>query len=187
MERQDRERRKEEERLMREKQREEERTRREQRREMERREKFLQKEYLRVSEEPTSVPCSLSSIETVDNFLLCFPVLHSLHIYLKAEKRRQKEELRKEKEAVRRKAALEKATARRIARESMELIEDEQLELMELAAARKGLSSIVSLDHDTLQGLESLRGRLAIGPLWKFFFNAHEAKKLYFSECSLLY
>jgi len=48
MERQDRERRKEEERLMREKQREEERSRREQRREMERREKFLLKEHLRV-------------------------------------------------------------------------------------------------------------------------------------------
>ena len=48
MERQDRDRRKEEERLMREKQREEERSRREQRREMERREKFLQKECLRV-------------------------------------------------------------------------------------------------------------------------------------------
>lgn len=49
MERQDRERRKEEERLMRERQREEERTKREQRREMERREKFLIKENLRVS------------------------------------------------------------------------------------------------------------------------------------------
>lgn len=59
---------------------------------------------------------------------------------------------------MRRKAAIEKATARRIARESMELIEDEQLELMELAAANKGLSSILSLDHDTLQNLESFRG-----------------------------
>lgn len=49
MERQDRERRKEEERLMRERQREEERTKREQRREIERREKFLMKENLRVS------------------------------------------------------------------------------------------------------------------------------------------
>lgn len=48
MERQDRERRKEEERLLREKQREEERSKREQRREMERREKFLLKEHLRV-------------------------------------------------------------------------------------------------------------------------------------------
>lgn len=59
---------------------------------------------------------------------------------------------------MRRKAAIEKATARRIARESMELIEDEQLELMELAAANKGLPSILSLDHDTLQNLESFRG-----------------------------
>lgn len=63
---------------------------------------------------------------------------------------------------MRRKAAIEKATARRIARESMELIEDEQLELMEIAAANKGLSSIVSLDHDTLQNLELFRG-------WHFF------------------
>lgn len=80
---------------------------------------------------------------------------------LKAEKRRLKEELRKEREAVRRKAAIEKATARKIARESMELIEDEQLELMEMAASRKGLSSIISLDHDTMQSLESFRSRLA--------------------------
>lgn len=49
MERQDRERKKEEERLMRERQREEERLKREQRREIERREKYLMKEHLRVS------------------------------------------------------------------------------------------------------------------------------------------
>lgn len=49
MERQDRERRKEEERLMRERQREEERSKKEQKRENERREKFLQKENIRVS------------------------------------------------------------------------------------------------------------------------------------------
>lgn len=79
-------------------------------------------------------------------------------ILKKAEKRRQKEELRKEKEAERRKAALEKAVARRIAKESMELIEDEQLELMELAVASKGLSSIINLDLDTLQNLDMFRG-----------------------------
>lgn len=77
---------------------------------------------------------------------------------IKAEKRKQKEEIRKEKEAERRKAALEKANARRIAKESTELIEDEQLELMELAAASKGLSSIIHIDLDTLQNLESFRG-----------------------------
>ena len=48
MERHDRERRKEEERLMRERQREVERLQREQKREIERREKILQKESLRV-------------------------------------------------------------------------------------------------------------------------------------------
>lgn len=81
-------------------------------------------------------------------FLLCF----------QAERRKQKEERRREKEAARQKAAIERATARRIAKESMELIEDERLELMELAAASKGLPSIVSLDYDTLQNLESFRG-----------------------------
>ena len=87
-------------------------------------------------------------------------------VILKAEKRKQKEELRKEREAVRRKAAIEKATARKIARESMELIEDEQLELMELAVASKGLSSMINLDHDTLQNIESFRGRHSIEKYW---------------------
>lgn len=40
----------------------------------------------------------------------------------------------------------------------MELIEDEQLELMELAVASKGLSSIINLDLDTLQNLDMFRG-----------------------------
>lgn len=71
---------------------------------------------------------------------------------------RQKEELRREKEAARLKAANERATARRLAREYMELIEDERLELMELAASSKGLPSIFSLDSDTLQQLDSFRG-----------------------------
>ena len=94
-----------------------------------------------------------------------FPFPPSL-VILKAEKRRQKEELRKEREAVRRKAAIEKATARRIARESMELIEDEQLELMELAVASKGLSSMIHLDHDTLQNIESFRGWHSVENFW---------------------
>lgn len=42
----------------------------------------------------------------------------------------------------------------------MELIEDERLELMELATSSKGLPSIVSLDYDTLQNLELYRGGL---------------------------
>lgn len=53
---------------------------------------------------------------------------------------------------------MERAAARRIAKESLELIEDERLELMELAASSKGLPSIVSLDYDTLQSLETFRG-----------------------------
>jgi hypothetical protein len=79
---------------------------------------------------------------------------------VQAEKQRQKEELRKEKEAARQKAANERATARRIAREYMELVEDERLESMELAAQNKGLPSMLYLDSDTLQQLDSFRGML---------------------------
>lgn len=75
-----------------------------------------------------------------------------------AEKRKQKEELRREKEAARIKAANERAIARRMAKESTELIEDERLELMELAAEKKGLLSILHLDYETLQNLESFGG-----------------------------
>lgn len=77
---------------------------------------------------------------------------------LQAERRKQKEERRREKEAARQKAAMERATARKIAKESMELIEDERLELMELAASSKGLPTILSLDYHTLQNLEAFRG-----------------------------
>ena len=58
----------------------------------------------------------------------------------------------------RQKAANERATARRIAREYMELVEDERLELMELAAQSKGLPSMLCLDSDTLQQVEAFRG-----------------------------
>lgn len=81
---------------------------------------------------------------------------------LKAEKNKQKEEIRREKEAIRRKIAVEKATARRIAKEAMDLIEDEQLELMDLAASSKGLSSVIQLDHETLQNLDLYRGMLSL-------------------------
>lgn len=93
--------------------------------------------------------------------------------YAQAEKLRQKEELRREKEAARQKAANERATARRIARESMELMEDERLELLELASRSKGLPSMVSLDSDTLQQLDSFRGT----------FHIHESMLLYCVHC----
>ncbi|KAD3068752.1 hypothetical protein R6Q59_017222 [Mikania micrantha] len=83
---------------------------------------------------------------------------------LKVERRRQKEEIRKEKEAIKVKAAIEKAAARKLAKESMELIEDERLELLEFAASHKGLSSIVSLDYETLQNLDSFRDLLCVFP-----------------------
>ena len=62
MEKQDRERRKDEERMVREKQRQQERFEREERRENERREKFLQKESLKVSFEELMVQISTSYI-----------------------------------------------------------------------------------------------------------------------------
>ncbi|KAK6919642.1 WHIM2 domain [Dillenia turbinata] len=83
---------------------------------------------------------------------------------IRAEKLRRREELRRGKEAARLKAANERATARRIAKESMELIEDERLELMELAASSKGFLSILSLDSETLQNLELFRDKLSTFP-----------------------
>ncbi|XP_061341547.1 homeobox-DDT domain protein RLT1 isoform X2 [Gastrolobium bilobum] len=146
LEKQDNLRRKNEERLRKEMERQD----RERRKEEER----LMRE--RQREEERSKREQRREIERREKFLL--------KEHLRAEKKRQKEELRKEKESERRKAALEKATARRIAKESMELIEDEQLELMELAAASKGLSSIIHIDLDTLQNLESFRDSLCVFP-----------------------
>lgn len=71
---------------------------------------------------------------------------------------RLKEEMRREKEAARLKAANNRAAARRLAKESVELVEDERLELMELAALSKGLPSILALDLETLQNLDLLKG-----------------------------
>lgn len=71
---------------------------------------------------------------------------------------RAKEEMRREKEAARLKAANERAAARRIAKESLELIDDERLELMELAASSHGFPSILALDNEALQNLELHRG-----------------------------
>lgn len=71
---------------------------------------------------------------------------------------RLKEEMRREKEAARLKAANNRAAARRMAKESMELVEDERLELMELAALSRGLPSILALDSETLQNLDLLKG-----------------------------
>ncbi|XP_059282469.1 homeobox-DDT domain protein RLT2 [Lycium ferocissimum] len=79
---------------------------------------------------------------------------------IKAEKMRLREEMRREKEVARLKAANVRATARRIAKESTELIDDERLELMELAASKKGLPSTLSLDSETLQNLEAFRDML---------------------------
>jgi actin-related protein len=170
MERNERERRKEEERLMRERIKEEERLQREQRREVERREKFLQRENERVSLENSAqllfFGIFLLILLRLSNF--CGKSSESENYLfvdmLKAEKKKQKDEIRREKDAIRRKLAIEKATARRIAKESMDLIEDEQLELMELAAISKGLPSVLQLDHDTLQNLEVYRDSLSTFP-----------------------
>lgn len=66
---------------------------------------------------------------------------------------RLREEMRREKEAARLRAAHVRANARRIAKESVELIDDEHLELMELAASSRGLPSISALDSEALQNL----------------------------------
>ncbi|KAL8267692.1 hypothetical protein R6Q59_001490 [Mikania micrantha] len=79
---------------------------------------------------------------------------------IRAEKLRLREDMRREKEAARLKAANDRAAARRIAKESLELIDDERLELMEIAAKTKGLPSIMSLDSDTLENIELLRDML---------------------------
>lgn len=68
--------------------------------------------------------------------------------------------MRKEREAARQKAATERATARKIAKEYMELIEDERLELMELAAHAKGFPTMLALDTETLNDLDSFRNLL---------------------------
>lgn len=83
---------------------------------------------------------------------------------LKVERRRQLEEVRREREAARQKITMERAALRRIAKESLELIEDERLELMELATSSKGLPTIVSLDYESLQNLESFRDQLCTFP-----------------------
>ncbi|CAA0816207.1 Homeodomain-like transcriptional regulator [Striga hermonthica] len=80
--------------------------------------------------------------------------------YIRAEKMRLKEERRREKEAARLKAANNRAAARKIAKEPTELVEDERLELMELATLSKGLPSILALDSETLENLDLFKDKL---------------------------
>lgn len=75
-----------------------------------------------------------------------------------------KEDLRREKEAARQRAANERATAWKLARESMDLINDEWLELMEAAASAKGRSSIFLLYSEALQELESYKDTMGKFP-----------------------
>ena len=86
-----------------------------------------------------------------------------------AERMRQKDELRKEKEAARLKAANERAIARKLAKESMELIEDERLELMELATLGKGPPSTLSVSFEIVQNLYIFRGRLFLDTSFAIF------------------
>ncbi|MCO5562423.1 hypothetical protein L7F22_016051 [Adiantum nelumboides] len=123
------EREKEVEKLLREKQREDERLLRDKQREDER----LHREARRETERQ-------------ERFLL--------KEAQRLERDREKEEARRVKEATRLKAAIGRATARRLARECVELIDDERLELLEAAATSQGLPSIYLLDGETLQGLD---------------------------------
>lgn len=72
MEKQDRERRKEELRLMREQQRKEERYQREEKRELERRERFMQKELLRVGIQNENFVYPMLSFISFQNLLIEF-------------------------------------------------------------------------------------------------------------------
>ena len=65
-------------------------------------------------------------------------------VLIQLEREREKEEARKLKEATRLKAAIERATARRLARECVELIDDERLELLEAAASSQSLPKMLS-------------------------------------------
>jgi hypothetical protein len=69
----------------------------------------------------------------------------------------------------------------------MELMEDERLELMELVSRSKGLPSMLSLDSETLQQLDSFRGVPYIPgsklmdcrlPLVPFFFPSRKKKHM---------
>ena len=77
MERQDRERRKEEQRLLREQQKQEEKFQREEKREMERREKFMQRELMRVYLQLMSISYFLSNLL----FFLIVVVSIKLHFF----------------------------------------------------------------------------------------------------------
>ncbi|CAI8617390.1 unnamed protein product [Vicia faba] len=84
---------------------------------------------------------------------------------IRAEKLRQKEELQRVKDEARIKAGRERAIARRMVKDAIDLIEDERLELMKLAASKKGLSSTLALDYETIQNLESYGdGRTSFPP-----------------------
>ncbi|TYJ05229.1 hypothetical protein E1A91_A12G151000v1 [Gossypium mustelinum] len=83
---------------------------------------------------------------------------------IRAERLRIKEELRKEKEAARLRATNERAIARKLAKESMEPVEDEYLELMEIATSSKGLSSTLPLGFEALQNLDIFRDKLCEFP-----------------------
>jgi len=56
------------------------------------------------------------------------------------EKQRRREEARKEKQAAKMKAANERALAKRLAKEMTDLMDDEELERMEAAAAASSLN-----------------------------------------------
>jgi hypothetical protein len=143
--------RREAERAVRDKQREEERILREHRREVERREKFMEKETKRVS------------IKTLEYMILvlmlCGSITENMRLHSQVERQKLKDESRRQREVARMKLASERALAKRLAKESMDLIDDERLELLEVAATAQGLSSIYLLNGETLNALESYKGR----------------------------
>lgn len=78
------------------------------------------------------------------------------------ERERLKDESRRQREVEKLKIASERAIARRLAKESMDLIDDERLELLEAAASTQGLPSIYLLDGETLSELDRFKGKKSI-------------------------
>ncbi|XP_020587732.1 homeobox-DDT domain protein RLT2-like isoform X2 [Phalaenopsis equestris] len=100
-------------------------------------------------------------LQYVDQLKSCLKTLNNGNI--EEEKVRQPEELQlgvaSMEEAVNR-----SSIAHGNIQGNIRLIEDEQLELMKLAASRKGLSSIYSLDKDTLDNLHTFQDMLGTFP-----------------------
>jgi len=76
------------------------------------------------------------------------------------EKQRRREEARKEKQAAKMKAANERALAKRLAKEMTDLMDDEELERMEAAAAAASSLNLVFFAPFGKNGMDTSQGEL---------------------------